>query len=454
MQMKPYGIATERLAELHKREDAAFSDRTQASNALNTRARKVMPNGVPMQWMTGLYRHPPMMVKNGEAAWFEDVDGNRYLDMNLADYAGSLGFNCPPVTQAIARRAEQGMSFLLPGEDAVVCAELLSTRTGLPYWQFAGAASTANVEAMRIARLATGREHILFFGGRYHGHIDETLVQTSNQTAELAAMGLPKDAGGTSHVIPFNDLECLADALKTHDIACVIAEPMLTNCNLVFPDEDFWPAARALIRDAASLLIIDEAHTHNFAYGGLTAAWQIDPDMMIIGKGMGTGIPFALYGLSDALGRLVEHHLDVDVAAPVGIALGGTTYGSALVTAVARAALEKALGPQDYDRTATLGSKLANGLEALFARHGLDWHAPRIGGRAGWNLSSQAPRNADEAQASLDPDFVDTRRVFMANRGVWEAISSAGPSVSFAHEASDIDHYLAVSAQFLDACHG
>ncbi len=452
--MKPYGIRSDRLADIRVREDEAFGRRTTASRTLHERAKRVMPHGVPMQWMAGLYRHPPIMVADGDGAWFGDVDGNRYLDMNLSDYAGSLGFNCGPVADAIAARARSGLSFLLPDEDAIAASELLAERTGLPYWQFSGAASSANMEAIRIARLASGRERILMFHGRYHGHIGETLVSDADDAQPVRAMGLHSSDGSAAHCIAFNDLPELERQLRTGEFACVIAEPMLTNCNLVFPDDGFWQDARRLIHDAGCLLIADEAHTHNFAYGGLTAHWELDPDIMIIGKGMGTGVPFAVYGMSGDIGHVVERHLDVDVAAPVGVALGGTTFGNALATATARAALEHCLRREDYDRTALLGSKLESGLEKIFTGHGLDWMAPRIGGRAGWHLSSKSPRTAEDALASLDPDFVDTRRIYMANRGIWEAISSAGPSVSFAHADAEIDHYLEVAAAFVDDCLG
>ncbi len=450
--MKPYGLPTQRLSDIRARETGVFEERTRRSAELNLRASAVMPNGVPMQWMAGLYRHLPMTIAGGAGPRFTDVDGNSYLDMNLCDYAATLGFDFEPVAQAVSRSAGQGMSFLLPGEDAIIVAEELAQRTSLPFWQFSGAASSANMEAIRIARLATGRQRILMFEGRYHGHIDLTLADDTDDATSLRGMGFNPSAGAASHTIPFNDLERLKEALVEGDVACVIAEPMLTNCNLVFPDDGFWAQARALIKSAGSLLIIDEAHTHNFAYGGLTTAWKLEPDMMIIGKGMGTGVPFALYGMCEELGKLVTRHLDVDVAAPVGVALGGTTFGSALAGGAARAALEHGLRQQDYERAASLGQTLSHGLTALFGEHDLTWCAPQIGGRTGWHLFPDPPRNAREAEMSLDPSFIDTRRLFMANRGIWEAISSAGPSVSFAHQKSDVDLYLEISRAFLDEC--
>ena len=451
MTIKPYGIDAGRLKAIRAREDAAFSERTPESQRLHARAKQSMPCGVPMQWMAGLYRHPPIHVTSGTGAYFEDVDGNRYLDMNLADLAAFLGFAPPPVTSAAIERVSKGASFLLPQEDGIVACELLAEKTGMPFWQFSGSASSANTEALRIARFATGREKIVTFEGRYHGHIDDTLAAKSPDEDAPEAMGLPRRSADHHASIPFNDLERLRHALAGGDVACVIAEPMLTNCNIVFPDQGFWPEARAMIHTAGALLIIDEAHSFSFAHGGLTADWSLAPDIMTLGKGLGTGLPFACLGMSAETGKLVEENLDVDVSAPAGLALGGTTYANAVTLSAARAALEHCLTPEAYGQAAILGRQLADGLQEIFSRHGLDWQAPVIGGRSGWVLFPELPRNARAAEASLDPEFTDTKRVFMANRGVWEAVASAGPAASFAHNSGDIDRYLAVSDEFVSS---
>jgi len=447
------GISRSRVLALAETEAKTFHERTSHSQALHARARASQPDGVPMTWMASLYQHEPMVfVDRGEGAWFTDVDGNRYLDMNVVDLAGFLGFAPEPITRALAVRAAKGASFLLPTEDGIVATELLAERTGMPYWQFTGSASAANTEAIRVARAATGREIIVMFEGKYHGHIDDTLVQEHEGEMMAEGIGLPSAAAKKARMVPFNDLDALARALEPGDVACLLAEPMLTNCNVVFPDEGFWMQARKLAHDAGALLIIDEAHTHAFAYGGLSTAWGIEPDIHSIGKGFGTGFPFAVWGVTEALKDFLEAHLDRDlVGVSQGISLGGTTYASALALAVARTALESCLTAAAYSRNAELGRQLAGGLETIFAGRGLDWCAPVVGGRTGWVLEDTLPRNATEAGRSLDFDFVNTRRLFMANRGIWEAIDSAGPMASFAQVESDVDHYLDVSAAYLDA---
>ncbi len=432
----------ERLKDLQETEAERLANRLPRSQALWERAQRSQPDGVPMAWMAGLYRHHPIFVTSGRGAWFEDVDGHRYLDMNLADLAASLGFAPPAVVKAVQERAAEGSAFLLPTDDGIQATEELARRCGLPFWQFSGSASSANAEALRLARLATGRQVVLTFAGKYHGHIDESL------SGDERYLGLPKEAGRQLRQIEFNDLEALEKALAPGDVAALIAEPLLTNCNLVFPDEGFWAEARRLCRAAGSLLILDEAHSHSFAYGGLTRAWSLEPDMVTLGKGLGSSIAFGLYGMTKELAALMSEHLDVDVGRG-GLAAGGTTYANPIALAAARAALQHCLREEDYARVERLGRRLADGLQGLFDRRGLAWRAPQIGGRSGWVLFPELPRTAADAGKSLDPRFVDTLRLFMANRNVWDAVASAGPACSFAHGEAEVDRYLEVSESFM-----
>jgi glutamate-1-semialdehyde 2,1-aminomutase len=445
----PAGIDDVRLEAMAEREARIFAERTPRSAALLERASRVLPNGVPMAWMAGLCDHAPIFVAAGQGAAFEDVDGNRYIDFNQADLAATLGFAPPAVTEAVRRQADDGASFLLPTEDGVVAAELLAERSGLPFWQFTGSASASNIEATRIARVATGREKVLVFEGRYHGHIDETLVDGEGTETRHEALGLPRSVLATARVVPFNDLPALEAALASRDVACLLAEPMLTNVGIVFPDEGFWAEARRLTQQAGTLLVIDEAHTHSFAYGGLTRAWGLAPDLLVLGKGLGSGIAFGAYGMTAALAELCVRHLDRNVAQAEGLAVGGTTYGNALALAAARAALERCLTKEAYERTAALGRTLGEGLKGVFRKHGLDWRAPVVGGRSGWVVFPELPRNAAESYRSLDRRFVETRRLFMLNRGIWEAIRTAGPALSFAHGPAEVARYLEVADAFL-----
>lgn len=440
----------ELLWTLHAQEQLQFDSRTRRSAELAERARRSMPDGVPMAWMAGLYGHRPIFVAHAEGCRFTDVDGTTYVDFNQADLSATSGFAPPAVLEAIAERAARGLQFLLPVEEAIEAAELLSERYGLPGWQFTLSASGANAEAIRLARHRTGREAIVVFGGHYHGHLDDTLVTGDEHGARPKLLGLNPRAAAATRIVDFNDLAALERVLARGDVAAVITEPALTNVGVVLPDDGFHAVVRELTRVHGTLLLLDETHTQTFAYGGLTRAWRLEPDILALGKSTGGGIPVGAYGMTDELRDHMERHHDVYVGEH-GLATGGTTYANPLSLAAIVATLRAIQTPEAFERVAALGARLADGIEAAAFSHGLPWRAHRLGGRSGFCLEPQLPRNAEEAERSIDVELIDLRRLFMANRGVWDAIASAGPAASFAHTEADVDEYLDVLEEFLDA---
>lgn len=442
------GVDRSRLERMRRREDATFRQRTAASERLGRRARLVMPSGVPMAWMAGLYRHHPMFVVAGEGCHFVDADGHTYLDMNQADLSASCGFSPQPVVDAVVAQAKRGLQFLLPVEAAIDVAELLAARYGLSHWQFTLSASTANVEALRLARLATARTKVLMFAGHYHGHWDEALVDGTERETHAELLGLTPSAAAETVIAPFNDLETVARLLANHDVAAVLTEPALTNVGVVQPDPDFHQGLRELCTRQGTLLIVDETHTQMAAWGGLTRAWSLQPDLLTLGKSVGGGVPLGAYGMTPQLAEFMDRHRDDD-AGEAGLATGGTTYANPLSLVAARAALGEVMTVDAYAHAQRLGGKLADGIDAAAKRHRLPWRAHRLGGRSGYCLEAELPRTAQEAERSLDVDLIDTRRVYLANRGIWEAIASAGPAVSFAHDDGDVARYLETLDQFL-----
>jgi glutamate-1-semialdehyde aminotransferase len=381
---------------------------------------------------------------------FRDLDGNAYCDFNVADLAMTMGFGPKSIVDAVSRAVATGAHFLQPVEDTLAVTEELARRVGLPAWQFTLSASAANTEAIRIARFITGRTKLLVFDGQYHGHIEETLVTAGPEGSVPLQLGLSSSAARETVIVPFNDLAAAEAALQTGDIALVLTEPALTNCLLVEPKPGFLEGLRALSLKHGALLCLDEAHTFQFAYGGLVGSRKLACDFVTLGKGLGTGISFALYGMTREIADVMERHLDIDIG-PKGLATGGTTYGSAIAVAAAKAALEEVLTRDGYAQIERLGGMLAAGLDGLFAQHGLDWKAFHLGPRSGYCLQPVFPTNAAEAEASIDVAMIDARRVFMANRGIWDAVVSAGPQVSFAHDAADVARYVAGADEFLRA---
>jgi glutamate-1-semialdehyde 2,1-aminomutase len=441
----PSRLDQHRLSALRQREEKTFQARITGSARLQAKARMLMPDGVPMSWMAGLYDHAPLFVAGGEGSRFADVDGNHYIDFNLADLSNTIGYGANAVSDRLAAQAARGIQHLLPTEDAIAVAAELKHRTGFPFWQFTVSASGANMEVIRIARAFTGRNKIVVFEGKYHGHIDPTMVEGSAPEA----MGIPASATRDTIVVPFNDAAALAKVLAQGDVALVMTEPTLTNCALVLPDQGFLAEVWAQCQKAGVLLSIDETHSWQFAYGGLTRAEGLQADFIALGKGLGTGAPLACYGMTAPIAAYLEQHRHYGSTTGPGLAIGGTTYGNALTMAAARAMLEEIATEAGYERIAGLGRRLADGITSLIARYDLPWRAFSYGPRTGFCLTADLPRNAIEALPSMDRDFSAARRLYMANRGIWDAISSAGPQVSFAHDAADIDRYIAVASDFL-----
>jgi glutamate-1-semialdehyde 2,1-aminomutase len=435
-----------RVAALTDRENQCFAETHPASVALRERARSSMPHGYPMSWFHDLNAHGAPFAVAGDGAHFTDADGHRYLDFNLADMSMFCGFAPAAVIAAVTERAQRGWQFLLPTEDAIWVAEELVRRYGLLRWQFTLSATTANVEAMRLARVATGRPIVVMFDGRYHGHADEMLFSPGGGGLVADLLGLDPGAAHRVRIVPFNAPDALEVALAPGDVACVITEPAMTNAGVIQPAPGFHAALRLLTRDHGTLLLIDETHTQVCGPGGLTRQWDLEPDLLTLGKSAAGGLPFGAYGMTEALAAVFERPDPDDPHAE--IATGGTLFANAMSMAAARAALGTTLDADAYARTAILGTRLADGIDAVAADAGLPWRAHRLFPRSGFAHDGMLPANAAEARRGFRRDVMDLQRVYLANRGVWEAIYSAGPCVGIAHTAADVDDYLQVLASF------
>jgi glutamate-1-semialdehyde 2,1-aminomutase len=432
------------VRELKDAEDARFHAERPRSAELWARAWKVMPNGVPMSWHRGSYHHAPLWVAEGRGARFTDVDGFTYSDFNIADMSMFCGYAPEPVVRAVSDRMARGNQFLLPTEDAIVVAEELTRRYSLPMWQFTLSASQANTEAIRVARVVTGRDKVLLFDGKYHGHFDEALVELApDGSLHAEERGLP--VGGAAHtvVVPFNDPDALAAALAGGGIALVLTEPALTNnFGLIMPEDGFHAELRRLTRSTGTLLALDETHTQVVGPGGLTADWGLEPDLVTAGKSIAAGVPFGAWGMTETIGQVLLQLKGPDGERGDMVATGGTLFGNALSMAAARATMLEVLTDEAYASTARLGAKLASGMAATVRDAGLPWHIHHLGPRAGYTFRTEPIANADEARACADDLLARLIRVWLANRGVWEAIVGAGPVVPVPATDDDVDAYL------------
>lgn len=437
------GIDRRKLQEIKAREDAAFVAARPRSAELWARGKASMPNGVPMSWLRNSYDHPPLFVAEGRGAHFRDADGIDYADFNIADMSMFGGYASPPVVEAVARRVSQGAQFLLPNEDALWVAEELARRYRLPKWQFTLSATAANTEVIRTARALTGRQKVLFFEGKYHGHFDDVLVAPGADGILVPEeVGLPSDVIHRTKVVPFNDPEALRAALAPGDVALVITEPALTNnVGLQLPVHGYHAQLRAITRETGTLLAYDETHTQVVGPGGLTAMWNLEPDLVTIGKSIASGIPLGAYGMRDEVAGVLDRPAGRSDEADL-VATGGTLFGNALSMAAARATMGEVLTEDAYTHTRALGARLADGLERAIASVGLPWTTHRFWPRSGVTFAPQMPRDAREASATNDVELIVTTRVYLANRGIWDAIVGAGPTCPVPAASEDVDMYV------------
>src|SRR3989475_11036399 len=316
-------IDRSRLQSLMQREQKRFVDERPKSKALFERARKSLLGGVPMNWMAkGAGAFPPF-VREAHGADFFDVDGHRYVDFCLGDTGAMTGHSPPATVSAVQEQVARGITLMLPSEDAVWVGEELQKRFRMPYWQFALSATDANRFSIRLARQITGRGKILVFNWCYHGSVDETFItlEDGETKPRRGNVGPPVDPSVTTKVVEFNDVDALEKALLPGDVACVLAEPVMTNVGIVHPDSGYHSALRAFTRKFGTLLIIDETHTICAGPGGYTRAENLEPDFLVFGKPIGSGVPGAVYGFTQEIAEKIAERQnleDCDVGGGVG----------------------------------------------------------------------------------------------------------------------------------------
>jgi glutamate-1-semialdehyde 2,1-aminomutase len=443
------GVDPARVAALKEREDAAFVGRRPRSQELWASGRRVMPNGVPMSWLRTSYDHPPMFVESAAGSRLRDVDGHEYADFNIADMSMFTGYGPAPVVEAVSRQVANGAQYLLPTEDSIWVAGELARRYRLPLWQFTLAATSANTEVIRIARSATGREKVLFFDGKYHGHFDDVLVELEGDHLVPEEHGLPHDVTTRSLVVPFNDLDALERALSARDVALVITEPALTNnVGLLMPDDGFHAGLREVTLRTGTLLAYDETHTQVVGPGGLTSRWDLASDFVTVGKSIAAGIPLGAYGMTEEAAEVLQRPGGRDDDKPQ-VAVGGTLFGNPVSMAAARATMSEVLTDDAYAHSQRLGGRLADGLSAVVSSAGLAWTTHRFWPRSGLTFGPSLPRTASEAMVDLDVPLRRLMRIYLANRGVWDAIVGAGPTCSVAATDEDVDAYLAAFTELV-----
>lgn len=437
-------IARDLLASLMERERTRFREEHPESGRLYARARSSMLGGVPMAWMAKWPGGHPVFVERAEGAHFVCADGHGYVDLCLGDTGAMTGHSPPAALDAIQERLHKGITMMLPTEDSLWVAEELTRRFGLPYWQFALTATDANRFSIRLAREVTQRPKVLVFNYCYHGTVDETFASLIDGRTgpRRGNIGPPVDPSVTTKVVEFNDLGALEEALAPRDVACVLAEPAMTNVGIIHPDEGFHEALRRITRATGTLLIVDETHTICTGFGGYTRSFGLEPDFFVVGKPVASGIPAAVYGFTTEVGERIKERTELEDIDVGGI--GGTLAGNALSVTAMRATLESVLTEEAFDHMLALGRRFTEGVQECISRRGLPWHVTRLGCRAEYLFGLTPPRNGSEAIASSDFELETFMHLYALNRGVLLTPFHNMALMCPATTAADVDRHTEV----------
>jgi glutamate-1-semialdehyde 2,1-aminomutase len=408
------------------------------SAALFERAQRVIPGGVnsPVRAFRAVGGTPPFLV-SGSGCRVRDADGRDYVD-----YVGSwgplvLGHADPGVLAAVRAAAERGTTFGAPTELEVELAELVcAALPGIERVRMVSSGTEAAMSALRLARAATGRARILKFEGCYHGHSDALLVGAGSGVATLGipgSPGVPEVFAELTVQVPYNDLEALAAAFARwgSELACAIVEPVAGNMGLVPPAPGFLAGLRERCDRSGALLVFDEVITgFRVGYSGAQGRYGVLPDLTVLGKILGGGLPAAAYGGREDLMRLV---------APEGpIYQAGTLSGNPLAMAAGIATLRRLREPGSYERLESLAVRLAEGLRERARAAGVEMTTEAVGGIFGFFFHPGPVRSFADAQKSREDRF---RTFFhaMLERGVYLAPSPYECGfVSLAHGDAEI----------------
>ena len=410
--------------------------------------------GAPSHWMRRWAGGFPPVVKRAQGAHLECVDGHDYVDFCLGDSGGMCGHGHPALTEAVSAQLARGATFMLPTEDAAWVGAELARRFRLPYWGFTTSASDANRAVIRIARMVTGRDKVLVFDGCYHGSVEEAHVALHEGRVVMRNGIHPNavDHARVSKVIPFNDVPALEAALAPGDVACVLAEPFMTNIGMIAPQPGFLDALRATTRRSATLLVLDETHTFSDGPGGVTARRGLEPDAFVVGKSVGGGVPVGLYGLAadvaERMWALVPKVDPTAVRQSAHLGFGGTLAGSALQVAAVRAVLQHVLTDAAFAQMLAVAEDLAARMRAVIARHALPWHVAQIGTRVETMFAPAPPRDAADVARGRNGVLESLLHVYFMNRGVLITPFHSMLLMCPATTRADADRHVEVLAAF------
>jgi glutamate-1-semialdehyde 2,1-aminomutase len=422
------------------------------SEELYARATQLLPGGVnsPVRAMRSIGRDPIFLARGaGSKVW--DVDGNEYVDWVSSWGPLILGHAEPTVLEAVIAAAAAGTTFGAPTEGEVdLAAEIIARIHSIEMVRLVSSGTEATMSAVRLARAATGREPLLKFSGAYHGHVDGLLAQAGSGLATQgipASPGVPEAAAAATVIVPWNDLEAVRKACAQTEFAAILAEPIPANMGVVPPAPGFLDALREAADENGALLIFDEVITgFRVARGGAQGLFGVTPDLTILGKIIGGGLPAAAYG-----GRreLMER------IAPAGdVYQAGTLSGNPVAVAAGLATLAK-LDDAAYERLGAFTDRFADGLRAAASDAGAQVVVQSACGLVTTFFTGALVRSYEEAASSDTDEYAAWCRALLA-RGVYPPPSQFEAWFpSLAHTEQDLLFTLAAAREaFTEATSG
>jgi glutamate-1-semialdehyde 2,1-aminomutase len=446
----PIQIDRQRIRELVEREEKALNDKTQKSGEMFRRAHAVLSGGVASSYQL---RDPwPIYLERGRGPRVWDVDGNELYDFHNGFGSMVQGHAHPAIGEAIRKRYEQGTHFAAPTEDAVVVAEELQRRWGIPRWRYTNSGSESTMDAIRIARAYTGRDTVMKIFGSYHGHHDTVMVSIGVEYDKIGdrenyaslpyGAGIPKAVADMTIAVPFNDAPAMERRIERLDAegrkpACVIMEAAMMNLGVVLPEDGYLQAVRDITTRHGIVLIFDEVKTGlAIAAGGATEKYGVKPDMVTLAKALGGGTPIGAIGGGEDVMSVVEDGSVFQV---------GTYNGNPLGMAAARANLLEVLTPEAYAHLDHLNDRILTGCEGVIAKHNLPGYAVGIGSKGCVTFSTQKVVDYESFKANQDADVSELAWLYNMNRGVFMTPGREEEwTLSVTHDDASVDRYVQV----------
>jgi glutamate-1-semialdehyde 2,1-aminomutase len=438
-------IDPKRVAALSEAEQEKFRNRTGASAATFKRALEVMPNGVPSSFQVN---DPwPVYLQRGKGSRVWDVDGNEYVDFHNGFGVMCIGHANPEVGAAVKARVDEGTHFAAPTDGSIVVATELARRFGLPQWRFTNSGTESTMDAVHIARGATGRDTILKIEGSYHGHHDTVMVSVYPPLEALGERdepvsvpeggGIPKAFTDLTRAVPFNDAEALESVLEKigGEVAGLIMEPAMMNINIIPPRPGYLERVRELTTQHGVKLIFDEVKTGaTISPGGATARFGVTPDMITLAKASCGGYPGGAIGMNAELAAIV---------ADGTVSQYGTFNGNPLVMAAAEATLTEVLTDDVYERFEATNRRLLDGCQQIIDAHGLPAYTEGLGAKGCVVFSAERLYEYRDYLTKVDEDLSRLAWLYHMNHGIFMTPGTEEEwTLSVAHSDADLQRYL------------